>query len=104
MEQVSGEDREEYVEEALNEIGSKMKRKHGSRAFKKFDVLERENETVRVSYPGLETKEKAKLKEVALQLLSTGVVNTINVQVNGEKFDIFDLEKGMERAAASYQH
>lgn len=53
FEQISEEDRDEYVEEALNEVASKMKRKYSNRDFKKFKVLQRENEKVLVSYPSL---------------------------------------------------
>lgn len=38
-----------------------------------------------------------------MQLLSTNVVNTINVSVDGEMIDIFDIKMSAEDAHANYE-
>ena len=91
MEQVTAEEREEYVNEALLEIASKMKRKHKVKTLAKFNILERIDEHVHVAYPDLRSTQDAEntptdeeLKAIALQLLTTGVVNTITVYRDNE--------------------
>ena len=90
MEEVSEEERDEYVNEALIEIGSKMKRKHTVKTMGKFSVVERNGEIVLVEYPKLDLYKVADLKELALKLLTTGVVNTINVFKDGVQVDVFE--------------
>ena len=66
-----------------------MKRKHLVKTMGKFTIIERQNELVLVEYPKLELYEVAELKQLALQLLTTGVVNTINVLKDGQQVDVF---------------
>ena len=57
LEKVSAVDRKEYVDEALLEIASKMKRKHQNKSFKNFVVREREEEVVLVEYPDIKSED-----------------------------------------------
>ena len=45
----------------------------------------------------------AELKDLATKVLSTGVVNTINVMRGGEDVDIFSLEAAQEQATANFE-
>ena len=97
LEEVTEEEREEYVNEALMEIASKMKRKHKVKTMSKYTILERVNEHVHVAYPNLVSADGVsaptddELKAIALQLLTTGVVNTITVFRNGIQVDVFQV-------------
>ena len=53
LEQVTAEEREEYINEALLEIASKMKRKHKVKTLSNFEILERVEEHVHVAYPDI---------------------------------------------------
>ena len=67
FEEVSAEEREEYVEEALQEIAQKMKRKHGVREFKTYELIERKDELCIVKYPKLSNElTDSQLKAYAL--------------------------------------
>ena len=62
----------------------------------KFEILNREEEDVQVAYPGIKSAEDGEssptdeeLKSLALQLLTTGVINTIEVFKDGEYIDVF---------------
>ena len=99
LEKVSAVDRLEYVNEALLEIGSKMKRKHQNKSFKNFVIRERDEEVILVEYPDLKSEDSEsdkmtdeELKQIALKLLTTGVVNTINMIRDGEEVDVFNIE------------
>lgn len=89
LDEVSEADREDYINEALIEISSKMRRKHQVKNMKDFKVIEREEEIVLVEYPNCEAYKTEDLKKLALQLLTTGVVNTINVFKDDVRMDIF---------------
>ena len=94
-EEVSKEERLEYVNEALIEIGYKMKRKHSQKALTKFTITQHDNEIVEADYPnikgadGVSSPTDAELKQIALQLFTTGIVNTVNMLRDGEQVDIF---------------
>ena len=110
LEKVSAVDRKEYVDEALLEIASKMKRKHQNKSFKKFVVREREEEVVLVEYPDLKSEDSEnskmtdeELKQIALKLLTTGVVNTINIIRDGEEVDVFNIEEYQKIADDNYE-
>ena len=98
-EQVSKEERLEYLNEALIEIGYKMKRKHQQKSLTKFTITDYENEFVEADYPnlkgadGISSPTNEELKQVALQLLTTGIVNTVNMLRDGEQVDIFQNEE-----------
>ena len=73
LEQVTAEEREEYINEALIEVSSKMKRKHQVKTMSKFNILERIEEYVHVAYPDLKSAEEGQnsptdeeLKKIAL--------------------------------------
>ena len=109
LEEVTEEEREEYVNEALMEFSSKMKRKHKVKTMNKFTVLERVDEHVHVAYPDLKSADgqsaptNEELKSIALQLLTTGVVNTITVFKDGIQVDVFQIAAQEERAYANWQ-
>ena len=110
LEKVSAVDRKEYVDEALLEIASKMKRKHQNKSFKNFVVREREEEVVLVEYPDLKSEDSEnskmtdeELKQIALKLLTTGVVNTINIIRDGEEVDVFNIEEYQKIADDNYE-
>ena len=50
------------MNEALIEVGSKMKRKHSVKTMGKFSVIERENEVVLVEYPKIDVYKSTELK------------------------------------------
>ena len=73
LEEVGEAERAEYINEALIEISSKMKRKHKQKQMGSYKLLEFENEHVLVEYPELKSpadSEKpitdAELKELSL--------------------------------------
>ena len=110
LEQVTADEREEYVNEALLEIASKMKRKHKVKTLAKFNILERIDEHVHIAYPDLRSTQDAEntptdeeLKAIALQLLTTGVVNTITVYRDNEQVDVFQTQANEERAYQNWQ-
>ena len=110
LEQVTAEEREEYIDEALIEVSSKMKRKHQVKTMSKFNILERIEEYVHVAYPDLKSAEEGQnsptdeeLKKIALQLLTTGVINTITVLRNGEEVDVFQIQAHEERAYENWK-
>ena len=57
LEQVTEAEREEYINEALLEIASKMKRKHKVRTLSNFTILSRNEEHVHVAYPDIRSPE-----------------------------------------------
>ena len=110
LEKVSAAERIEYVDEALMEIAQKMRRKHQNKSFKKFVVREREEEVVLVEYPYLKSENSGnekmtdeELKQIALKLLTTGVVNTINIIRDGEEVDVFNIEEYQKIADDNYE-
>ena len=110
LEKVSAVDRKEYVDEALLEIASKMKRKHQNKSFKNFVVRERDEEIILVEYPDLKSEDSEndkmtdeELKQIALKLLTTGVVNTINIIRDGDEVDVFNIEEYQKIADENYE-
>lgn len=70
---MTAEEREEYINEALLEISSKMKRKHKVKSLSNFHIIERKDEFVHVAYPDLKSADESRdspsdeeLKQVAL--------------------------------------
>ena len=87
-----------------------MRRKHQNKSFKKFVVREREEEVVLVEYPYLKSENSGnekmtdeELKQIALKLLTTGVVNTINIIRDGEEVDVFNIEEYQKIADENYE-
>lgn len=110
LEQVSEEEREEYVNEALLEIASKMKRKHKVKTLSEFTILSRQDEEVRVAYPNIKSQAdgessptEEELKDIALKLLTTGVINTIEVFRDGEYVDVFQIQAQEARAYENFK-
>ena len=57
-----------------------------------------------VKYPRLDVDmSDDDLKTIAMQVLSTGVVNTINVMRDGVYVDVFNLEEHQRRADENYE-
>ena len=89
------------------EISSKMKRKHQIKSLKKFTILEKKDNFVHVEYPEIKAKDDkpigdGELKEIALKLLSTGVVNTLNVLRDGVEVDVFDIKNYQRKADENF--
>ena len=110
LEQVSAEEREEYINEALLEIASKMKRKHKVKTLSNFEILERVEEHVHVAYPDIQSTSQEvggptdeELKSLALQLLTTGVVNTIEVFRDGTHVDVFQIQAQERKAYENWK-
>ena len=87
-----------------------MKRKHQNKSFKNFVVRERNEEIILVEYPDLKSEDSEKdkmtdeeLKQIALKLLTTGVVNTINMIRDGEEVDVFNIEEYQKIADEHYE-
>ena len=58
LEEVTAEERSEYIDEALMEIASKLKRKQKIKTMSKYDILEYKNdEHILVQYPNLRSLE-----------------------------------------------
>ena len=109
LDEINEFERQEYVEEALIEIGSKMKRKHKQKGMRNFNILDRQNEIVQVAYPDLKQADGSyltddQLKDLALQILTTGVVNTINVFRDSVPVDVFDLEENQRKASEKFKY
>ena len=66
LDEVPDEERLEYIEEALNEIAQKMKRKHKVKTMRKYKLLERKDDAITVEYPNLKVTNDAELKQLAL--------------------------------------
>lgn len=73
-----------------------MKRKHKLRSLSKFNIREMKDNFIDVEYPELRSESNGggamndtELKDLALNLLSTGVVNKINVVRDGQDVDVF---------------
>lgn len=89
------------------EISSKMKRKHQIKSLKKFNILEKKENFVHVEYPEIKAEDNKpisdeNLKEIALRLLSTGVVNTLNVLRDGVEVDVFDIKNYQKQADQNF--
>ena len=108
LEEVPQKERDEYIDEALMEISSKMKRKHKLRSLSKFNIREMKDNFVDVEYPELRSESNGRamndteLKDLALNLLSTGVVNKINVVRDGQDVDVFQLKDYQKKADANF--
>ena len=85
-----------------------MKRKHKLRSLSKFNIRETLDNFVDVEYPELRSESDGRamndteLKDLALHLLSTGVVNKINVVRDGQDVDVFQLKDYQKKADANF--
>ena len=67
------EERREYIDEAMIEITSKMKRKHNLTALNEYTILGLKDNSALVEYPNL-TNDKDVLAKIGSHLLKTGVI------------------------------
>ena len=108
LEEFPAEERSEYIDEALMEISSKLKRKHKIKTMSKYTILDYQNdEHVLVEYPNLRSLDKersdepisdAELRQLATHLLQTGVVNTLNILRDGQLVDVYNNEDYQKKA------
>lgn len=86
----------EYIEDAVQDLGKKMRLKHQESGFRKAEIVQWYDNYVMVEFPELQPKTRSQLKELTRKILMLELVDRANMYENRVDLDLFELAKGQE--------